>query len=58
MLFLNDLLQDGRISNQVLADRTPRVSSQGNDIVSIPGTKRVAYLEQNGAADEIALTNG
>jgi aryl-alcohol dehydrogenase-like predicted oxidoreductase len=29
---------------------------QGEDIVPIPGTKRVRYLEENAAADDIALT--
>jgi aryl-alcohol dehydrogenase-like predicted oxidoreductase len=29
---------------------------QGNDIVPIPGTKHVAYLEENAAADGIELT--
>jgi aryl-alcohol dehydrogenase-like predicted oxidoreductase len=32
------------------------VLAQGEDIVPIPGTKRVAYLEENLAAAEIALT--
>ncbi len=32
------------------------VMSRGDDIVPIPGTKRVAYLEQNAAAAEIELT--
>ena len=30
--------------------------AQGEDIVPIPGTKRVAYLEENAAASEIELT--
>jgi aryl-alcohol dehydrogenase-like predicted oxidoreductase len=29
---------------------------QGEDIVPIPGTKRVRYLEENAAADDVALT--
>jgi aryl-alcohol dehydrogenase-like predicted oxidoreductase len=28
----------------------------GNDVVPIPGTKRVAYLEENAAAADVALT--
>lgn len=32
------------------------VLAQGEDIVAIPGTKRVAYLEENVAADRLALT--
>jgi len=32
------------------------VLAQGNDIVSIPGTKRRKYLEQNLAASELTLT--
>ncbi len=32
------------------------VLSQGSDIVPIPGTKRVSYLEENLAAADIALT--
>ena len=32
------------------------VLAQGDDVVPIPGTKRVAYLEENVAADDIALT--
>ncbi|MFZ2491561.1 MAG: aldo/keto reductase [Thermoanaerobaculia bacterium] len=32
------------------------VLAQGKDVVPIPGTKRVQYLEQNAAAQEIALT--
>jgi aryl-alcohol dehydrogenase-like predicted oxidoreductase len=32
------------------------VLAQGDDIVPIPGTKRVKYLEQNAAAAEIELT--
>ncbi|MGZ6694282.1 MAG: aldo/keto reductase [Solirubrobacteraceae bacterium] len=34
------------------------VLAQGDDIVPIPGTKRVAYLEENAAADDITLTAG
>jgi len=30
--------------------------AQGDDIVPIPGTKRVAYLEENAAADAVVLT--
>ena len=30
--------------------------AQGDDIVPIPGTKRVPYLEENVAADEVSLT--
>jgi aryl-alcohol dehydrogenase-like predicted oxidoreductase len=32
------------------------VLAQGNDVVPIPGTKRVAYLEENVAALEVTLT--
>ncbi len=32
------------------------VLAQGEDIVPIPGTKRVAYLEQNAAAGEVRLS--
>jgi aryl-alcohol dehydrogenase-like predicted oxidoreductase len=32
------------------------VLAQGDDVVPIPGTKRVAYLEQNVAADEVRLS--
>ncbi|MBF9070776.1 aldo/keto reductase [Streptacidiphilus fuscans] len=32
------------------------VHAQGDDIVPIPGTKRVAYLEQNAAAAELVLS--
>lgn len=32
------------------------VMAQGNDIVPIPGTKRRRYLEQNAAAENVALT--
>jgi len=32
------------------------VLAQGQDIVPIPGTKRVKYLEQNAAADDIILS--
>ena len=32
------------------------VLAQGDDIVPIPGTKRIKYLEQNLAANDIALT--
>ena len=31
--------------------------AQGDDIVPIPGTKRVARLEENVAADEVRLTS-
>ncbi len=30
--------------------------AQGDDILPIPGTKRVPYLEENAAAADIALT--
>jgi aryl-alcohol dehydrogenase-like predicted oxidoreductase len=30
--------------------------AQGDDIAPIPGTKRISYLEENAAADEIELT--
>jgi aryl-alcohol dehydrogenase-like predicted oxidoreductase len=33
------------------------VLAQGNDVVPIPGTKRRTYLEENVAADDIALTD-
>jgi aryl-alcohol dehydrogenase-like predicted oxidoreductase len=33
------------------------VMHQGDDVVPIPGTKRVPYLEENAAAAEIALTD-
>jgi aryl-alcohol dehydrogenase-like predicted oxidoreductase len=32
------------------------VLAQGDDVVPIPGTKRVSYLEENWAAREVALT--
>ena len=32
------------------------VLAQGDDVVPIPGTKRVAYLEENEAASELELT--
>jgi aryl-alcohol dehydrogenase-like predicted oxidoreductase len=32
------------------------VLAQGDDVVPIPGTKRVSYLEQNAAASDIELT--
>ncbi len=32
------------------------VLAQGDDIVPIPGTKRVKYLEENAAADDVQLT--
>jgi aryl-alcohol dehydrogenase-like predicted oxidoreductase len=32
--------------------------AQGNDIAPIPGTKRVARVEENTAADRIALSAG
>src|SRR5690606_35765369 len=32
--------------------------AQGEDIVAIPGTKRVRYLEENAAADAVTLTDG
>ena len=31
--------------------------AQGDDIVPIPGTKRRTYLEENVAADDIALSD-
>jgi aryl-alcohol dehydrogenase-like predicted oxidoreductase len=33
------------------------VVAQGRDVVPIPGTKRVRYLEENAAAAEIRLTS-
>ncbi|MEO7982107.1 MAG: aldo/keto reductase [Sporichthyaceae bacterium] len=33
------------------------VLAQGDDVVPIPGTKRVAYLEENAAAVHVALTD-
>ena len=33
------------------------VQSRGDDVVPIPGTKRVKYLEENVAATEIELTD-
>lgn len=32
------------------------VLAQGDDIVAIPGTKRIAYLEENMAAENVSLT--
>ena len=32
------------------------VLAQGSDIVAIPGTKRVRYLEENAAASEVVLS--
>ncbi len=34
------------------------VLAQGDDVVPIPGTKRVRYLEENVAAAEVSLTDG
>jgi aryl-alcohol dehydrogenase-like predicted oxidoreductase len=34
------------------------VMAQGDDVVPIPGTKRISYLEQNAAAAEIELSTG
>jgi len=33
------------------------VLAQGDDVVPIPGTKRVAYLEENAAAAQVELTD-
>lgn len=33
------------------------VLAQGEDIIAIPGTKRVKYLEENFAAEQVELTN-
>jgi aryl-alcohol dehydrogenase-like predicted oxidoreductase len=33
------------------------VQQQGQDVVPIPGTKRVVYLEQNVAALDVRLTD-
>jgi len=33
------------------------VLAQGKDIITIPGTKRIKYLEENFAAEHIKLTN-
>lgn len=33
------------------------VLAQGDDVVPIPGTKRVAYLEENAAAADVELTS-
>jgi aryl-alcohol dehydrogenase-like predicted oxidoreductase len=33
------------------------VLAQGDDVVPIPGTKRVAYLEENVAAADLVLTD-
>ena len=30
--------------------------AQGDDVIPIPGTKKVCYLEENAAASEIVLT--
>ena len=32
------------------------VLAQGNDIIAIPGTKRIKYLEENMAAEQVLLT--
>jgi aryl-alcohol dehydrogenase-like predicted oxidoreductase len=32
------------------------VLAQGEDVLAIPGTKRVRYLEENAAADSVTLT--
>jgi aryl-alcohol dehydrogenase-like predicted oxidoreductase len=32
------------------------VLAQGEDVLAIPGTKRVRYLEENAAAASLALT--
>jgi aryl-alcohol dehydrogenase-like predicted oxidoreductase len=33
------------------------LQAQGDDVVPIPGTKRVRYLEENAAADDVRLTD-
>lgn len=33
------------------------VLAQGDDVVPIPGTKRIAYLEENAGAQDITLTS-
>jgi aryl-alcohol dehydrogenase-like predicted oxidoreductase len=32
------------------------VLAQGKDIITIPGTKRVKYLEENSASENVQLT--
>jgi aryl-alcohol dehydrogenase-like predicted oxidoreductase len=42
---------------QAVTTRTRLVLAQGEDIVTIPGTKRLTYLEENLGALEIKLTD-
>ena len=64
---------DNRTANEAIVDEVAAVAeahgalpaqvalawvlAQGSDIVPIPGTKRVEYLEQNVGALDIALTD-
>ncbi len=67
--FADGALADGHAAVDVIRgiaeahDATPGqialawVLSRGEDVIPIPGTKRVAYVEQNVAAAEISLTD-
>jgi aryl-alcohol dehydrogenase-like predicted oxidoreductase len=67
--FADDALADGHAAVDVIRgiaeahDATPGqvalawVLSRGDDVVPIPGTKRVAYVEENVAAAEVTLTD-
>lgn len=47
---------DNFTANQALAAKVGELATaQGEDVVPIPGTKRLAYLEQNAAAAEVTL---
>ncbi len=43
-------------ANGAPPSRTRRLLAQGPDIVPIPGTKHVRYLEENAAAADLALS--
>lgn len=52
---LNELAAEKNISGSQLA--LAWVLAQGEDIIPIPGTKRIKYLEQNIAATEVELSD-
>lgn len=52
---LNDLAAEKNITGSQLA--LAWVLAQGEDIIPIPGTKRIKYLEQNVAATEVELSD-
>ncbi|MEA2147319.1 MAG: hypothetical protein QOG59_2906, partial [Solirubrobacteraceae bacterium] len=52
---VNALARDKGVSATQLA--LAWVLAQGSDVVPIPGTKRVAYLEENLAALELTLSD-